>query len=215
MPTAGRSRPWRRRRGIDFGRPACRRVMSTLECLVQWFATSQASPAELPLPDEERCRARVPLVGSGRLRFPARTASRTADASSVPARVVHCDAVLGEHPLREDLTAFLAKGGSLRELSVGHAAAAAGPILTPTLRRDRLTVPYTVATVAETPAAHTQGQPSPGSAPRAPSWDRRPCRGAGVDGRRRPCNRDARALAAAQPPTPRRSSGRLRAARVD
>lgn len=30
----------------------------------------------------------------------------------------HCDAILGEHPLREDLNAFLAEGGELRELVV-------------------------------------------------------------------------------------------------
>lgn len=29
---------------------------------------------------------------------------------------VHCDAILGDHPLREDLSAFLAEGGELREL---------------------------------------------------------------------------------------------------
>lgn len=31
---------------------------------------------------------------------------------------VHCDAILGEHPLREDLAAFLADGGELHELVV-------------------------------------------------------------------------------------------------
>lgn len=33
---------------------------------------------------------------------------------------VRCDAVLGEHPLREDLATFLAEGGRLRELSIGQ-----------------------------------------------------------------------------------------------
>ena len=31
---------------------------------------------------------------------------------------VHCDAILGEHPLREDLSSFLAEGGELSELVV-------------------------------------------------------------------------------------------------
>jgi hypothetical protein len=33
---------------------------------------------------------------------------------------VHCDAVLGEHPLREDLSTFLAEGGRYDELSIGQ-----------------------------------------------------------------------------------------------
>jgi hypothetical protein len=33
---------------------------------------------------------------------------------------VHCDAVLGEHPLHEDLTTFLAEGGRLADLAVGQ-----------------------------------------------------------------------------------------------
>ena len=32
---------------------------------------------------------------------------------------LHCDAILGEHPLREDLNAFLAEGGTLGELVAG------------------------------------------------------------------------------------------------
>ena len=31
---------------------------------------------------------------------------------------VHCDAILGDHPLREDLAGFLAEGGELNELVV-------------------------------------------------------------------------------------------------
>jgi hypothetical protein len=29
---------------------------------------------------------------------------------------IHCDAILGDHPLREDLTTFLSEGGELEEL---------------------------------------------------------------------------------------------------
>ena len=32
---------------------------------------------------------------------------------------IHCDAILGEQPLREDLSTFLAEGGALSELVVG------------------------------------------------------------------------------------------------
>ena len=69
----------------------------------------------------ERLQATVPVarlraIGIGRIR--RRTTRRRPDGYVANA-CLHCDAVLGDHPLREDLATFLAEGGTLRELSVG------------------------------------------------------------------------------------------------
>lgn len=70
----------------------------------------------------ERLQAAVPAarlraLGIGRIR--RRTTRRRPDGYVANA-CLHCDAVLGDHPLREDLATFLAEGGALRELSVGQ-----------------------------------------------------------------------------------------------
>jgi hypothetical protein len=61
--------------------------------------------------------ARLRALGIGSIR---RRTTRRRPEGYLANACVHCDVVLGEHPLREDLAAFLAEGGTLRELSVGQ-----------------------------------------------------------------------------------------------
>jgi hypothetical protein len=69
-----------------------------------------------------RLREKVPAARLRALRIGAirRRTTRRRPAGYAANACIHCDAVLGEHPLREDLTTFLAEGGSLRELVVAQ-----------------------------------------------------------------------------------------------
>ncbi len=60
---------------------------------------------------------RLRALGIGAIR--RRSTRRRPDGYLADA-CVHCDAVLGEHPLCEDLTTFLAEGGHLGELAIGR-----------------------------------------------------------------------------------------------
>jgi hypothetical protein len=70
----------------------------------------------------ERLREKVPAVRLQALGIAAirRRTTRRRSAGYVANACIHCDAVLGEYPLREDLATFLAEGGSLRELVVAQ-----------------------------------------------------------------------------------------------
>ncbi|HEX8084529.1 MAG TPA: hypothetical protein VF529_09585 [Solirubrobacteraceae bacterium] len=61
--------------------------------------------------------SRLRALGIGQIR---RRTTRLRPDGYLANACVHCDAVLGEHALREDLAAFLAEGGRLRELSIGQ-----------------------------------------------------------------------------------------------
>ena len=60
-------------------------------------------------------REQLAALGIGEIKL--RT-SRARPRGYVANGCVHCDAILGEHPLREDLATFCAEGGDLRELIV-------------------------------------------------------------------------------------------------
>ncbi len=70
----------------------------------------------------ERLRATVPAARLRRLGIGAirRRSTRRRPDGYLANACVHCDAVLGQHPLREDLATFLAEGGALRELAVAQ-----------------------------------------------------------------------------------------------
>ena len=61
------------------------------------------------------CPSDLATLGIGPIKI---RRSRLRPAGYLANGCVHCDAILGEHPLREDLITFLAEGGSLRELVV-------------------------------------------------------------------------------------------------
>jgi len=64
-------------------------------------------------------REQLAALGIGPIKV---RASRARPRGYLANGCLHCDAILGNHPLREDLVTFLADGGNLDELIVGTLA---------------------------------------------------------------------------------------------